>query len=199
MSRYGLLPPVALVHADNDLGAPPYRAQPSGLYDAIITDPPYGVREMLAKLDDAPLSARTLQPEHLQGHTPKRSQALGSNPKPIPNPKPHPDPNPDPDPNPHPDPTPNPNPSPDLNQAELKQVLCDLFALADTQANPDPNPDANPDANPNPNPNPNPKPNPSPSRHAAGRRRPPRLPAAVYGQPWVRVTVTVTVRVRVRG
>ena len=62
MSRYGLLPPVALVHADNDLSAPPYRAQPSGLYDAIITDPPYGVREMSAKLDDAPLTARTLQP-----------------------------------------------------------------------------------------------------------------------------------------
>ena len=38
------------VHADNDLSAPPYRAQPSGLYDAIITDPPYGVREMCAPL-----------------------------------------------------------------------------------------------------------------------------------------------------
>ena len=39
---------MALVHSDNDLTAPPYRAQPTGLYDAIITDPPYGVREMCA-------------------------------------------------------------------------------------------------------------------------------------------------------
>ena len=37
---------MALVHSDNDLTAPPYRTQPNGLYDAIITDPPYGVREM---------------------------------------------------------------------------------------------------------------------------------------------------------
>ena len=36
------------MHADNDLSAPAYRAQPTGLYDAIITDPPYGVREMCA-------------------------------------------------------------------------------------------------------------------------------------------------------
>ena len=46
---------------------------------------------MSAKLDDAPLTGRTLQPQHVDGHTPKRAQA------------------------------------------ELKQVLCDLFALADTQ------------------------------------------------------------------
>ena len=62
-----------------------------GLFDAIITDPPYGVREMSAKLDDAPLTQRKLQPQHVEGHTPRRSQA------------------------------------------ELKQVLCDLFALAEHQ------------------------------------------------------------------
>ena len=76
-AQYGLPPPLALVHADNDVDLPPFRVVPGGggLFDAIITDPPYGVREMSAKLDDAPLTQRTLQPGHVDGHTPKRGQA----------------------------------------------------------------------------------------------------------------------------
>ena len=49
--------PVGLVHADAHGGGGGGDFAPAPLFDAILSDPPYGIREKSAALDDAPLTA----------------------------------------------------------------------------------------------------------------------------------------------
>lgn len=86
-AQYGLHAPIGLVHGDASRAgcfihfyalppaaapdaavAPPRRR---ALFDAIISDPPYGIRERSATLDDAPLTSRTLAEAQREGHVPR--------------------------------------------------------------------------------------------------------------------------------
>jgi len=80
--QYGLPPLLGLVHADSGRAGCPLRTsrappvgRPRPFLDAIITDPPYGIRERSATLDDAPLSERTLEEAQLASHVPRTAAA----------------------------------------------------------------------------------------------------------------------------
>jgi hypothetical protein len=67
--QYGFPPPVGLIHADTSRACCCLGRRP--LFDAIITDPPYGIRERSAALDDDALSRRALTPAQHDAHVPK--------------------------------------------------------------------------------------------------------------------------------
>ena len=64
--QYGLPEPVGRVHADS--GRHLAFLRPCGFFDAIITDPPYGIREKPAAMDDEPLLSRLLPAEQQKDH-----------------------------------------------------------------------------------------------------------------------------------
>lgn len=79
-AQYGLPPPIGLVHADSSRAGCCFQTAGAGaigghtsrpLFDAIITDPPYGIRERSAALDDAALSRRTLTTVQHETHVPR--------------------------------------------------------------------------------------------------------------------------------
>ena len=77
-SQYGFPCPVGTAHADSGRHLHFFRTAAHGLFDAIITDPPYGIREKPAAMDDEPLIARLL-PED-QARLPSRRLSLHSHP-----------------------------------------------------------------------------------------------------------------------
>ena len=77
-AQYGLPPPVDRLHGDSGKHLAFVRNPTSnahGLFDAIITDPPYGIREKPAEVDDERLLARTLPPEQMQDHVARTALA----------------------------------------------------------------------------------------------------------------------------
>ena len=74
-AAYGLLPPVALIQGDSGAHLAFLRAVPGGLFDAIITDPPYGIREKPAEVADEKLLSRAIEEHHLASHVPKTALA----------------------------------------------------------------------------------------------------------------------------
>ncbi|KAL1496130.1 hypothetical protein AB1Y20_014751 [Prymnesium parvum] len=72
-AQYGLPPPAGLLHADSGRHLCCLRAAP--LFDAIVTDPPYGIREKPAAMDDAPLLERLLPEAQREGHVPRTALA----------------------------------------------------------------------------------------------------------------------------
>ena len=74
-AQYDLAPPVGLVHADAHGGGGGGYLRRAPLFDAILSDPPYGIREKSAALDDAPLTDRTLGESQVADHIPRRAQA----------------------------------------------------------------------------------------------------------------------------
>jgi tRNA (guanine10-N2)-methyltransferase len=90
-AAYGLPLPLGVIHGDSGAHLAFLRSPPGGsstesggsggggggggLFDAIITDPPYGIREKPSEVDDARLLSRTLPPAHAAGHVPHRALA----------------------------------------------------------------------------------------------------------------------------
>ena len=73
--EYGLPPPIDRIHGDSGAHLRFLRSPRGGggeaLFDVILTDPPYGIRERPSEVDDAALLTRAMPAEHLVDHVPR--------------------------------------------------------------------------------------------------------------------------------
>ena len=72
---YEMPTPVGLVHGDSGARLSCLRMPPEGIFDAIVTDPPYGIREKPAEVADERYIDRTLPAEKMDAHVPRRALA----------------------------------------------------------------------------------------------------------------------------
>ena len=76
-AAYGFAPVVDRLHGDSGAHLNFLRTHTSGagLFDAIITDPPYGIREKPAEVADERFIGRTLPQDMMDNHVPRRALA----------------------------------------------------------------------------------------------------------------------------
>ena len=74
-AAYGLAPPLGLLHGDSGEHLRFVRRAPAGLFDAILTDPPYGIREKPAEVADERMLSRRLPAEQRANHVPQTALA----------------------------------------------------------------------------------------------------------------------------
>ena len=73
--QYNLPLPIDRLHGDSGAHLAFLRPSSRGIFDAILTDPPYGIREKPSEVADERLLARTLPAEHVESHVPRTALA----------------------------------------------------------------------------------------------------------------------------